>query len=169
MPRKQTAAAAGRARRRRLLQAVRLCRLRPAAGRTPRCAQCQDAVYCSKKCQTRAWKAGHKRECVPAEGMLRGPERRDTQQAASPSKMLTDQRHLLTRLNELQARPTAYDWRVVLAPEHARGDGTGTGPEGDTFHPGGCDHPNRFPDLGLCYLPRYSTSILEREREKRER
>jgi hypothetical protein len=30
------------------------------------CAQCKAAKYCSKDCQKRAWKAGHKRECVPA-------------------------------------------------------------------------------------------------------
>jgi len=33
-----------------------------------RCARCKEAVYCSKDCQTKAWKAGHKRECVPAKG-----------------------------------------------------------------------------------------------------
>jgi len=29
-----------------------------------RCAQCLHAAYCSKTCQSKAWKAGHKRECV---------------------------------------------------------------------------------------------------------
>ena len=29
-----------------------------------RCARCRKAGYCSKTCQTKAWKAGHKRECV---------------------------------------------------------------------------------------------------------
>jgi len=30
------------------------------------CAQCKAAKYCSKDCQKKAWKTGHKRECVPA-------------------------------------------------------------------------------------------------------
>jgi hypothetical protein len=29
-----------------------------------RCAKCMAAAYCSKSCQSKAWKAGHKRECV---------------------------------------------------------------------------------------------------------
>ena len=29
-----------------------------------RCAKCLTAAYCSKPCQSKAWKAGHKRECV---------------------------------------------------------------------------------------------------------
>ena len=29
-----------------------------------RCAKCMNAAYCSKSCQSKAWKAGHKRECV---------------------------------------------------------------------------------------------------------
>ena len=29
-----------------------------------RCAKCSNAAYCSKPCQSKAWKAGHKRECV---------------------------------------------------------------------------------------------------------
>ena len=29
-----------------------------------RCAKCMNAAYCSKTCQSKAWKAGHKRECV---------------------------------------------------------------------------------------------------------
>jgi CHAT domain-containing protein/tetratricopeptide (TPR) repeat protein len=32
------------------------------------CAQCKAAKYCSKDCQKKAWKAGHKRECVSAGG-----------------------------------------------------------------------------------------------------
>jgi len=30
------------------------------------CAQCKAAKYCSKDCQKKAWRAGHKQECVPA-------------------------------------------------------------------------------------------------------
>lgn len=30
------------------------------------CARCKRAGYCSKPCQTRAWKAGHRARCVPA-------------------------------------------------------------------------------------------------------
>ena len=29
-----------------------------------RCALCLKAAYCSKTCQSKAWKAGHKHECV---------------------------------------------------------------------------------------------------------
>jgi len=31
-----------------------------------RCARCKTAAYCSKDCQSKAWKAGHKRECQQA-------------------------------------------------------------------------------------------------------
>ena len=27
------------------------------------CAKCKAAAYCSKECQTRDWRAGHKRDC----------------------------------------------------------------------------------------------------------
>ena len=27
------------------------------------CVACKLAAYCSKECQTKAWRAGHKREC----------------------------------------------------------------------------------------------------------
>ena len=27
------------------------------------CAKCKAAAYCSKECQIRDWKAGHKRDC----------------------------------------------------------------------------------------------------------
>ena len=30
-----------------------------------RCARCKTAAYCSKDCQVKAWKNGHKRECKP--------------------------------------------------------------------------------------------------------
>ena len=30
------------------------------------CARCKTATYCSKDCQIKAWKAGHKGECVAA-------------------------------------------------------------------------------------------------------
>ena len=29
-----------------------------------RCAKCKTAAYCSKPCQSKAWKAGHNRKCV---------------------------------------------------------------------------------------------------------
>jgi tetratricopeptide (TPR) repeat protein len=34
------------------------------------CARCKVASYCSKTCQTKAWKANHKRECVEAKTAL---------------------------------------------------------------------------------------------------
>uniref|UniRef100_A0A7S0VFI5 MYND-type domain-containing protein n=1 Tax=Hemiselmis tepida TaxID=464990 RepID=A0A7S0VFI5_9CRYP len=30
------------------------------------CARCKKAEYCSKECQAKAWKAGHKLNCIPA-------------------------------------------------------------------------------------------------------
>jgi hypothetical protein len=33
---------------------------------TRQCAQCKATKYCSKDCQKKTWKAGHKRECVTA-------------------------------------------------------------------------------------------------------
>ena len=44
------------------------------------CARCKTATYCSKDCQTKAWKAGHKRECVAAE------QNRNGQKHARPEK-----------------------------------------------------------------------------------
>lgn len=36
-----------------------------------RCANCKLAKYCSKECQTKAWKAGHKNLCKQSEVLLR--------------------------------------------------------------------------------------------------
>mmetsp|Transcript_28002 Transcript_28002/g.50694 ORF Transcript_28002/g.50694 Transcript_28002/m.50694 type:complete len:97 (-) Transcript_28002:588-878(-) len=30
---------------------------------TPICVRCESASYCSKQCQTKYWKGGHKKEC----------------------------------------------------------------------------------------------------------
>lgn len=32
-----------------------------------RCSRCKRAHYCSRACQSKAWKRGHKRDCVPSE------------------------------------------------------------------------------------------------------
>jgi tetratricopeptide (TPR) repeat protein len=39
------------------------------------CARCKTVGYCSKECQTRAWQAGHRRECVPAAPEMTPSER----------------------------------------------------------------------------------------------
>ena len=79
-----------------------------------RCARCQKAVYCSKDCQTRAWKAGHKRECAAAEEVC-GPERRDMQQVASGTPRTE---HLLTKFMQFKGLAEAGDWPGVVALEH---------------------------------------------------
>jgi hypothetical protein len=38
--------------------------LEDAADLFKKCALCGTVFYCSKTCQTAAWKAGHKRECA---------------------------------------------------------------------------------------------------------
>jgi len=30
----------------------------------PRCKRCKRVAYCSKECQKKHWKAGHKKDCV---------------------------------------------------------------------------------------------------------
>ena len=57
-------------------------------------------------CQTKAWKAGHKGECVAA-------SRADTHTAAKPT---ADQMRVLKMLKQLAG---AADWRGVAAQERA--------------------------------------------------
>lgn len=48
------------------------CGTPEAAGTTSlkRCDRCEAAFYCSKECQTRHWRAGHKLDCVQVQGSL---------------------------------------------------------------------------------------------------
>ena len=71
-----------------------------------RCARCKAAVYCSKECQTRAWKAGHKRECAPC-----APAQHEPLPASTPTP---EQLRLQARLDELRG---AMDWRGLMALE----------------------------------------------------
>jgi len=48
----------------------------PTTSQLKRCSQCKEVKYCSKKCQARAWKAGHKVSCgkicvrpIPGKGL----------------------------------------------------------------------------------------------------
>jgi len=70
------------------------------------CARCKTATYCSKDCQIKAWKAGHKGECVAA-------ARSGTRTAAKPT---ADQMRVLKMLDQLVG---AADWRSVAAQERA--------------------------------------------------
>jgi len=36
------------------------------------CAQCKAAFYCSRECQKRDWKAGHKLDCASVQSALKG-------------------------------------------------------------------------------------------------
>ena len=63
-------------------------------------------TLCLCCCQIKAWKAGHKRECVAA-------ARADTRTAANPT---ADQMRVLKTLEQLAV---AADWRGVAAQEHA--------------------------------------------------
>jgi tetratricopeptide (TPR) repeat protein len=65
------------------------------------CARCKEAVYCCKECQRAAWKAGHKKECVPA---------------ARPVLPGSSEDRLLSLLNGLIA---AQNWPGAVALERA--------------------------------------------------
>ena len=54
-----------------------------------RCAKCMNAAYCSKVCQSKAWKAGHKRECC---GVDRGSAGKEEQTAKT--NLTADQMNL---------------------------------------------------------------------------
>ena len=70
------------------------------------CARCKTTTYCSKDCQIKAWKAGHKGDCAAA-------VRSGTRTAAKPT---ADQMRVLERLSQLAG---ARDWRGVAAQERA--------------------------------------------------
>jgi hypothetical protein len=80
------------------------------------CAKCKSASYCSKDCQTKAWKAGHKRECAPGRGAsIASLRRRALQQAEGAQRGLTaEQRRLLMKMANLHA---VEDWRGLVALE----------------------------------------------------
>jgi tetratricopeptide (TPR) repeat protein len=89
------------------------------------CAKCKAAAYCSKECQIRHWKAGHKRDC--GQGAAATAARRvlqvqvqAAQQAQHPSRssarpvMTNRQKRVCNKIDELaQAR----NWRGLAAME----------------------------------------------------
>ena len=64
-----------------------------------RCSQCMNAAYCSKTCQSKAWKAGHKRECVER-GSARAEE---SMMLTAKTKLTADQTNLLEKVRKKQA------------------------------------------------------------------
>ena len=97
-----------------MLGALSLCGLcsKPSERRLI-CAQCKTVCYCSKACQKGAWKAGHKRDCVPfnaASGPLRALFPRALSASAKDSSARSAFKFLV-RLHD------AGDWRGVAAEE----------------------------------------------------
>ena len=74
------------------------------------CARCKTATYCSKDCQCKAWKAGHKGDCALAHEQRAAT---GTRKAAKPT---ADQTRVLEILEQLVG---AADWRGVAAQERA--------------------------------------------------
>jgi hypothetical protein len=72
------------------------------------CAQCKAAKYCSKDCQKKAWKAGHKRECVPA-----GAKGAKSSAAAGPDMQRTLLQQTMGLRSGARGEPTAAQRRVV--------------------------------------------------------
>ena len=62
-----------------------------------RCAKCMNAAYCSKVCQSKAWKAGHKRECC---GVDRGSAGKEEQTAKT--NLTADQMNLTQKVRNKQ-------------------------------------------------------------------
>ena len=62
-----------------------------------RCAKCMNAAYCSKTCQSKAWKAGHKRECC---GVDRGSAGKEEQTAKT--NLTADQMNLMEKVRNKQ-------------------------------------------------------------------
>ena len=81
------------------------------------CARCKAVAYCSKECQTRAWKAGHKRECAPGDGKrvvaaAAAQARRALQQQAAG--ITAEQKRLLAQIQSLSK---AHDWKGLATLE----------------------------------------------------
>ena len=81
------------------------------------CERCKAVAYCSKECQTRAWKAGHKRECAPGDGRrvvaaaAAQARRALPQQAAG---ITSDQMRLLAQIKSLWE---AHNWKGLATLE----------------------------------------------------
>ena len=66
-----------------------------------RCAQCKIAAYCSKTCQSKAWKAGHKRECVNRASVQ--AEAYKAPPATTTTKLTADQMNKLNKVRNKNA------------------------------------------------------------------
>ena len=83
-----------------------------------RCAQCNIAAYCSKACQSKAWKAGHKRECT-----VRGSARAEASMADTAhtaKKELTA--HQLNTLKKVRHKHTVRSWLILLMRRSIKSD-----------------------------------------------
>ena len=80
------------------------------------CARCKAATYCSKSCQTKAWKTGHKRECLtPREKAEQ--TRRAMEQATRLTAQLEPTAHQIRLVNTLHDLVDANDWKGGLLLE----------------------------------------------------
>ena len=79
------------------------------------CARCKAVAYCSKECQTRAWKAGHKRECAPGDGKRAAQAGGSLRQQAAGVTANSSRMHLLAQILSLYE---AQNWRGLITLEH---------------------------------------------------
>jgi tetratricopeptide (TPR) repeat protein len=128
------------------------------------CAKCKAATYCSKECQTRDWKAGHKRDCGKGEGAMAARRALQVQvQAARQAQLLdhssaqpvrTDRQRLVC--GTIGKLVQAKNWRGLAAME----------PEAQAVAEElrAAQHPDAafiYTNLGNCYdlLGQYAKAI----------
>jgi len=70
------------------------------------CARCKSVFYCSKECQVKAWKAGHKHTCAPAGSVAGDRSIAELAEAAQSSFRLHNQLHGLC---------SNRDWEGIVA------------------------------------------------------
>jgi hypothetical protein len=73
------------------------------------CARCKAVGYCSKECQTLAWQAGHRRECVSA-----APAPEASRPPAAPEMIPSERCLVFARAARLHE---ARDWPRVAVDE----------------------------------------------------
>ncbi len=60
-----------------------------------KCSACKVAVYCSRDCQAKAWKAGHKKECTQKKATRKEEKKEFTKINATPKTMIDE--HLIPK------------------------------------------------------------------------